>query len=69
MEGNIEMGIHIVSEDIARQIDGVLTTLLFKKVFEEVGYEYQNDGYTHEECKAQDFVLQSDNVFNYVGYK
>ena len=30
------MGIHIVSEDIARQIDGVLTTLLFKKVFEEV---------------------------------
>ena len=36
LEGNIEMGIHIVSEDIARQIDGVLTTLLFKKVFEEV---------------------------------
>ena len=35
-EGNIEMGIHIVSEDIARQIDDVLTTLLFKKVFEEV---------------------------------
>ena len=35
-EGNIEMGVHIVSEDIAKQIDGVLTTLLFKKVFEEV---------------------------------
>lgn len=35
-EGNIELGVHIVSEDIAKQIDGVLTTLLFKKVFEEV---------------------------------
>lgn len=35
-EGNIEMGIHVVSEDIAKQIDSVLTTLLFKKVFEEV---------------------------------
>lgn len=35
-EGNIEMGIHIVSEAIARQIDDILTTLLFKKVFEEV---------------------------------
>ena len=35
-EGNIEMGVHIVSEDIAKQIAGVLTTLLFKKVFEEV---------------------------------
>ena len=35
-EGNIEMGVHIVSEDIAKQIDSVLTTLLFKKVFKEV---------------------------------
>ena len=35
-EGNIEMGVHIVSEDIAKQIDGVLKTLLFKKVFAEV---------------------------------
>ena len=35
-EGNIEMGVHIVSDDIAKQIDSVLTTLLFKKVFEEV---------------------------------
>lgn len=35
-EGNIELGVHMVSEDIAKQIDGVLTTLLFKKVFEEV---------------------------------
>lgn len=35
-EGNIELGVHIISEDIAKQIDGVLTTLLVKKVFEEV---------------------------------
>lgn len=35
-EGNIEMGVHIVSEDIAKQIDGVLTIMVFKKVFEEV---------------------------------
>ena len=35
-EGNIELGIHIVSEDIARQIDDVLTKLLFNRVFEEI---------------------------------
>ena len=35
-EGNIEMGIHIISESIAKQIDGVLTALLFKNVFVEV---------------------------------
>ena len=35
-EGNIELGLHIVSDDIAKQIDEVMTTLLFKKVFEEV---------------------------------
>ena len=36
LRNRIELGVHIVSEDIAKQIDGVLTTLLFKKVFEEV---------------------------------
>ncbi len=35
-EGNIELGIHIESQEIARQIESVLTALLFKKVFEEV---------------------------------
>lgn len=35
-EGNIEMGTHIVSRDIAQQVEAVFTMLLFKKVFEEV---------------------------------
>ena len=35
-EGNIELGTHIISKDIAKQIDDVFTKLLFKKVFEEV---------------------------------
>ena len=35
-EGNIEFGMHVVSEDIAKQIDDVFTTLLFKKIFVEV---------------------------------
>lgn len=35
-EGNIELGMHIVSEDIARQVDDVFTKLLFSKMFEEI---------------------------------
>ncbi len=35
-EGNIEMGVHIVSQDIAKQIEDVLTMLLFNNVIEEV---------------------------------
>lgn len=35
-EGNIELGSHIISEDIGKQIDDIFTQLLFKKVFVEV---------------------------------
>lgn len=35
-EGNIELGTHIVSQDIAKQVEDVFTKLLFSKVFEEV---------------------------------
>lgn len=34
-EGNIELGAHILSEDVAKQVDDILTQLLFKKVFVE----------------------------------
>lgn len=35
-QGNIEMGTVIDSKDIAKQVDDIFTTLIFKKVFEEV---------------------------------
>lgn len=35
-EGNIELGTHIVSEDVGKQIDDIFTQLLFKKIFIEV---------------------------------
>ena len=35
-EGNIELGTHIISPEIARQVEGVFTQLLFSKVFQEV---------------------------------
>lgn len=35
-EGNIELGTHIVSQSIAKQVDDVFTKLLFKKIFTEV---------------------------------
>ena len=35
-EGNIELGTHIVSKNIAQQVDDVFTKLLFEKVFVEV---------------------------------
>ena len=35
-EGNIELGTHIISEHIGKQIDDIFTQLLFKKVFVEV---------------------------------
>jgi len=35
-QGNIEMGTVIDSKDIAKQVDDIFTTLVFKKVFEEV---------------------------------
>ena len=35
-EGNIELGTHIVSPEIARQVEDVFTRLLFSKVFQEV---------------------------------
>lgn len=35
-QGNIELGTLIESRDIARQLDGILTQLIFKKVFKEV---------------------------------
>jgi len=35
-EGNIELGTHIISESIAKQVEDVFTKLLFSKVFEEV---------------------------------
>lgn len=35
-EGNIELGTHIVSKDVARQVEHIFTQLLFSKVFEEV---------------------------------
>ena len=35
-EGNIELGTHIISDSIAKQVDEVFTRLLFEKVFEEV---------------------------------
>ena len=34
-EGNIELGTHIVSRDIAKQVEDVFTRLLFEKVFLE----------------------------------
>ena len=35
-EGNIELGTHIISSDIAKQVDEVFTRLLFKKIFIEI---------------------------------
>lgn len=35
-EGNIELGTHIISPEIARQVEEVFTRLLFSKVFQEV---------------------------------
>lgn len=35
-EGNIELGTHIISKDVARQVEQILTQLLFAKVFEDV---------------------------------
>ena len=35
-EGNIELGAHIVSSKIARQVEDIFTKLLFSKVFQEV---------------------------------
>lgn len=35
-EGNIELGTHIISPEIARQVEDVFTRLLFSKVFQEV---------------------------------
>ena len=35
-EGNIEFGTHIVSNEIAKQVDQLFTQLLFSKVFEEI---------------------------------
>ncbi len=35
-EGNIELGTHIVSQSIARQVEELFTKLLFQKVFNEV---------------------------------
>ena len=35
-EGNIELGTHIISSQIAKQVDDMFTILLFKKVFEEI---------------------------------
>lgn len=34
--GNIELGTHIISQDISRQVEDIFTKLLFQKVFEEV---------------------------------
>ena len=36
-EGNIELGVRIKSEKIAKQLDEIFTQLLFSKIFEEVG--------------------------------
>lgn len=35
-EGNIELGTHIVSENIAKHLDGVLTSLIKQKVFNKI---------------------------------
>ena len=35
-EGNIELGTHIISQDIAIQVERVFTQLVFSKVFERV---------------------------------
>lgn len=35
-EGNIELGTHLVSTDIAKQVDDFFTQLIFAKVFEEI---------------------------------
>jgi phosphatidylserine/phosphatidylglycerophosphate/cardiolipin synthase-like enzyme len=35
-EGNIELGTHILSQSIARQVEELFTKLLFLKVFNEV---------------------------------
>lgn len=36
-QGNIELGTHIISKDIAKQVEQIFTQLLFSKVFEELG--------------------------------
>lgn len=36
-EGNIELGVRITSEEIAKQLDEIFTQLLFSNIFEEVG--------------------------------
>ena len=35
-EGNIELGTHIISRNVAKQVDDVFTNLIFSKVFTEV---------------------------------
>ena len=35
-EGNIELGTHIISENIAKRLDNVLTSLIFNNVFKEI---------------------------------
>ena len=35
-EGNVELGIHVVSKDIAIQVERIFTQLIFSKVFEKV---------------------------------
>lgn len=35
-EANIELGTHIVSKDISKQVEYIFTQLLFKKIFEEI---------------------------------
>lgn len=35
-EANIELGTHIVSKDISKQVEDIFTQLLFKKIFEEI---------------------------------
>ena len=35
-EGNIELGTHVISKDIATQVDRLFTQLVFSKVFEKV---------------------------------
>lgn len=43
-EGNIELGTHILSQDIAKQVDDVFTKLLFKK------YLLKSRGNRHDRC-------------------
>lgn len=35
-EGNVELGTHVVSKDIAIQVERIFTQLIFSKVFEKV---------------------------------